>query len=96
VYAGDDPVGYVDLSGMCRCSVLRGAIPMAGLDATPPTTTANNGRTDCSSLFQKMLDAVQRVRSGPLDGMQGLETRWFQMMRDGVLNGRSSFDRHVG
>ncbi len=93
VYTGNNPLAYVDLSGMCRRSTQR-LNPIVRFDSTPPTTVSNGGKTDCPSLFQNMVDSVQAIK-GPGQGMKGLETRWFEMMRDGVLGGRTSFDRHV-
>lgn len=94
VYTGNNPMAYVDLSGMCRSSTMRQLNSIARMDSTPPTTVSNGGKTDCPSLFQNMVDLVQAIK-GPGQGMKGLEKRWFGMMRDGVLGGRTPFDRHV-
>jgi hypothetical protein len=95
VYTGNNPMGFIDLSGMCRQSSLRRLNPIVRMDSTPPTTVAG-GKTDCSSLFADMIRLVQAVRTTAGQGTQGLETRWLEMMRDGVKGGRASFDRHVG
>ncbi len=79
VYTGNNPMAYVDLSGMCRSSTLRRMNPIVRMESTPPTTVAGS-KTDCSSLFADMLRIVQAIKA-PGQGTKGLETRWFEMMR---------------
>jgi hypothetical protein len=67
---------------------------MIRTDSTPPTTVSSN-RTDCPSLFARMRDfaiGIKNINSN----IKGLETRFFEMFRDDVLNGKVSFDNHLG
>lgn len=108
VYVGNNPLVYVDASGLCRQTTTTSNPIQSAVPDRLAMTAPGGPVPRCGSLWAKILDKVMRNKhpgGGPsIGGTHGLMFRFQEMLRDGYSKGgqavpgsveaRASFDTH--